>query len=664
MFYIDGGDDAAFFGGSDKRGFVNIETTAVNYSAGVFDNPHIALQASSQPDDNDGFVGITYATSDSDNYGWSAGAERTSSGVGDFVFTEHNNSATGSEKLRITQSGAATFSGVVTIPVGSVGAPSLTFAGDSDTGIFRRLANTIDITTGGTLRLEIDSAGNFIVQNTFYAEGGAVFNENSADVDFRVESDGNANMLFVDAANNSVNIGTSTNSGFTLNVTGSTQVQNNLVVVSTGGANLTQGDIMIKSSTSDSPSARGQGVFMFNEGADRTWYAGTGYNAGGDYHIGFANDTSSTKEGARTTNSVFSLYNSASGAVFNENSADRDFRVESNGNANMLFVDAGNDRVVVGGTTNYVGSKFAVDAGRTTLKVRSTTQGQNLLVDGYVEASDDNILVFGTQRSSGGPFLGYGTGQNGSSADWTATYDNFDGSHSVVVLNGASIEYYFDTSNSQTTVGDAIPNFVSGFKGGRSGMIFNDDSNANLDFRVETDATSNGFVVNAGSGTVCVGRDNTWAFGTNTTPGFAVNAATGRLDVSADDVARITQINDSTGIYDRFYRASSIVGSITTNGTNTAYNTSSDVRLKENIADADDAGSKIDAIQVRKYDWKADSLHQDYGMVAQELLEVAPDAVHQPEDPEEMMGVDYSKLVPMLIKEIQSLRARVADLES
>ena len=35
------------------------------------------------------------------------------------------------------------------------------------------------------------------------------------------------------------------------------------------------------------------------------------------------------------------------GAVFNEDSADVDFRVESNGEANMLFVDGGNDRVVV-----------------------------------------------------------------------------------------------------------------------------------------------------------------------------------------------------------------------------------------------------------------------------------------------------------------------------
>ena len=112
-----------------------------------------------------------------------------------------------------------------------------------------------------------------------------------------------------------------------------------------------------------------------------------------------------------------------------------------------------------------------------------------------------------------------------------------------------------------------------------------------------------------------------------------------------------------------FRNANGAVGTIFTNGTTTSYNTSSDQRLKENIADADDAGSKIDSIQVRKYDWKADGSHQDYGMIAQELLEVAPEAVSQGETEDDMMGVDYSKLVPVLIKEIQSLRNRVAQLE-
>jgi hypothetical protein len=106
-----------------------------------------------------------------------------------------------------------------------------------------------------------------------------------------------------------------------------------------------------------------------------------------------------------------------------------------------------------------------------------------------------------------------------------------------------------------------------------------------------------------------------------------------------------------------------VVGTIETNGTTTTYGTSSDARLKENIADADDAANLIDALQVRKFDWKSNGYHQPFGFVAQELLEVAPDAVQVPADPEDMMGVDYSKLVPMLVKEIQSLRARVAQLE-
>jgi hypothetical protein len=163
------------------------------------------------------------------------------------------------------------------------------------------------------------------------------------------------------------------------------------------------------------------------------------------------------------------------------------------------------------------------------------------------------------------------------------------------------------------------------------------------------------------SGNLLVGRTSTITFSTNTTDGIVLSPS--RIDISAASLCRISQLRDSTGTYDRFYNGASIVGSITGTTSATAYNTSSDQRLKENIADAEDAGSKVDAIKVRQFDWKADGSHQDYGMVAQELVTVAPEAVSVPEDPEEMMGVDYSKLVPMLIKEIQSLRNRVATLE-
>ncbi len=112
-----------------------------------------------------------------------------------------------------------------------------------------------------------------------------------------------------------------------------------------------------------------------------------------------------------------------------------------------------------------------------------------------------------------------------------------------------------------------------------------------------------------------------------------------------------------------FMRSGATKGEVAITTTSVQYYTTSDARLKDNIVDAPSASEDIDSIQVRSFDWKEDDSHQKYGMIAQELLPVAPDAVSQPEDSEEMMSIDYSKLVPMLVKEIQSLRARVTQLE-
>ena len=119
----------------------------------------------------------------------------------------------------------------------------------------------------------------------------------------------------------------------------------------------------------------------------------------------------------------------------------------------------------------------------------------------------------------------------------------------------------------------------------------------------------------------------------------------------------------STGKVADFYKDGGNVGGIGVTNTSTIYYTNSDERLKENITDSADAGSKVDAIQIRQFDWKADGSHQDYGVIAQELVTVAPEAVAEGDTEEDMMGVDYSKLVPMLIKEVQALRSRVAQLE-
>jgi hypothetical protein len=120
----------------------------------------------------------------------------------------------------------------------------------------------------------------------------------------------------------------------------------------------------------------------------------------------------------------------------------------------------------------------------------------------------------------------------------------------------------------------------------------------------------------------------------------------------------------TTSIHCSFNRYnSSAAGHIRMTNNVLQYQVLSDARAKENIADAGDAGSKIDAIQVRQFDWIDGGLHEEFGFIAQELAPVVPLAVGGEPDDEEMMGVDASKLVPLMVKEIQSLRARVAALE-
>ena len=129
----------------------------------------------------------------------------------------------------------------------------------------------------------------------------------------------------------------------------------------------------------------------------------------------------------------------------------------------------------------------------------------------------------------------------------------------------------------------------------------------------------------------------------------------GYINLNRDDTASANQI--------QFGKNNAVAGRITTT-TTTSYVETSDRRVKSNIADAEDCGTAIDSMQVRKFDWTESGEHHPFGMIAQELLEIAPIAVDAPDDPSEMMGIDYSKLVPMLVKEIQSLRARVQQLEN
>jgi hypothetical protein len=341
-------------------------------------------------------------------------------------------------------------------------------------------------------------------------------------------------------------------------------------------------------------------------------------------------DTAPTERMRIEAGSGITTYPVASGTfVINENGVDADFRVESDSNTHMLFVDASTDTVNIGSATNYAHT-FAVEGGK------SVSNG----IPYYQLAVVDNSSL---ATGNGGAIYFWGT--------YTSAGDKVEGaSIEAYKANSTSANYQYGLSFKTRTHGST--NIERLFLD-QTGATFN-DTGVDADFRVESDTNANMLFVDASTDTVNIGGT---AAGANV---ISMDAGRIRLNKSSDWNIE----SDGGTAHIRFLQSGVENGSITTDGTNTTYATSSDYRLKENIVDAPSASDDIDAIQVRSFDWKANGSHQVYGLIAQELLPILPNAVAQGEKEEDMMGVDYSKLVPMLIKEIQSLRARVADLES
>ena len=130
-----------------------------------------------------------------------------------------------------------------------------------------------------------------------------------------------------------------------------------------------------------------------------------------------------------------------------------------------------------------------------------------------------------------------------------------------------------------------------------------------------------------------------------------------RQDLGAEILNHISgTVTGSQYIY--FGYNGSVIGSVTQNlTTGVLYNVSSDQRLKTNVQPAGSAIQSILDFPVDQFDWISDSSHQDFGGIAQKILKVIPEMVSVPENHEEMMGVDWSKAVPRLIKTIQELKA-------
>ena len=159
---------------------------------------------------------------------------------------------------------------------------------------------------------------------------------------------------------------------------------------------------------------------------------------------------------------------------------------------------------------------------------------------------------------------------------------------------------------------------------------------------------------------------------------------TGALRVSSNSTTNsgnvaLELMNDATGTryLASFVNLNGVVGSISTLGTATSFNTSSDYRLKENVTPITNALSRINQLKPSRFNFIADADKIVDGFIAHEVQDIIPEAISGEKDAvnedgtPDYQGIDQSKIVPLLTAAIQeqqtlinTLTARIDTLEN
>lgn len=165
--------------------------------------------------------------------------------------------------------------------------------------------------------------------------------------------------------------------------------------------------------------------------------------------------------------------------------------------------------------------------------------------------------------------------------------------------------------------------------------------------------------------------DSTGLIGMNTASKYDGNGVT--LAVKADHPNTPIEIQQNTAnahYVATFRNSNGLVGNITTSGSSTAFNTSSDYRLKENIIDIADGITRIKQLAPKRFNFIADDSKTVDGFLAHEAQAVVPEAVtgtHDEVDDDNnpvYQGIDQSKLVPLLTAALQEAIGKIEALET
>ena len=240
-----------------------------------------------------------------------------------------------------------------------------------------------------------------------------------------------------------------------------------------------------------------------------------------------------------------------------------------------------------------------------------------------------------------------------------------------------------------------------------SGVVFNEGSN-DFDFRVESNGQSHMLFVDGGNDRIGI-LDSSPAY---TLESGNSDSGKGWSLANENNVYKIRARSSAsdTQTHIQFENTNGICGSIQTNGTTAAYNTSSDYRLKENIDYDWDATTRLKQLKPARFNWITDDTNTLLdGFIAHEVSSIVPEAITGTKDATETLtnvvknadgslykcnfteaewikgkadgifaanstwaatysrpdyqSIDQSKLVPLLVKTIQELEARIKTLE-
>ena len=266
---------------------------------------------------------------------------------------------------------------------------------------------------------------------------------------------------------------------------------------------------------------------------------------------------------------------------------------------------------------------------------------------------------------------------NNTALGYRAGYLNTTGTNNTFI--GTNAGYANTTAFANTFIGDGSGDLVTtGYRNTILGMF--DGNQGGLDIRT----SNNNIVLSDGSGNprvVVKSSGNTHLANTsmnidnsgNTATGLSV-ASTGTTHIATGGnntsllIQRVSDTGTDNAIY--FLYGTTGVGSVTVNSSSTAYNTSSDYRLKENVDYTWDATTRLKQLKPARFNFISDADTTVDGFLAHEAQAVVPECVTGTKDAVDddgnavMQGIDQSKLVPLLVKTIQELEARITALEA